>query len=57
MNTTLIIAVIVSLCIGGAAGVGASRYLVEKPACSGHDSSWQKFINVPPLPTNTGKSY
>jgi hypothetical protein len=57
MNFTLIIAIVASLCIGGAAGVGATRYLVEKPACSAHDTSWQKFINVPQLPTNTGKTY
>ena len=57
MNPTLIIAIIASLCVGGAAGAGVTHYLVEKPACAGNDAAWKKFINVPPLPTNTGKTY
>jgi hypothetical protein len=56
MNPFLIIAIIVSLCVGGAAGVGATRYLVERPPCPAHDTSWQKFMNVPPLDT-AGKTY
>jgi hypothetical protein len=56
MNPTLILAIIGSLCVGGAAGAGLSHYLVERPACP-QNTTWQKFINVPPLPTNTGKTY
>jgi hypothetical protein len=56
MNPTLIIAVIASLCVGGAAGVGVTHYLVDKPACAGNDAAWKKFIDVPALPT-TGKNY
>lgn len=57
MNSTLIIAIIASLCVGGAVGVGVTQFLVEKPACAGNDAAWKKFISMPPLPTNTGKSY
>ncbi len=56
MNPILIIAVIASLCVGGAAGAGITHYLVERPACAGHDAAWKKFINVPALPA-TGKNY
>ena len=56
MNPTLIIAVIASLCVGGAAGAGLSNYyLVEKPVCP-QNTSWQKFMSSPPLPT-TGTTY
>ena len=56
MNPTLIIAVIASLCVGGAAGAGLSDYyLVEKPACP-QNTSWQKFMSSPALPTE-GKTY
>ena len=54
MNPTLIIAVIASLCVGGAAGAGLS-YLVEKPVCP-QNTSWQKFMSSPALPTE-GKTY
>jgi hypothetical protein len=56
MNPTLILAIIGSLCVGGAAGAGVTHYLVEKSACP-QNTTWQKFMNVPPLPTNTGKTY
>jgi hypothetical protein len=57
MNLTLIIAVVASLCVGGAVGAGTIHFLVERPACAGNDAAWKKFIDVPPLPTNTGKNY
>jgi Na+/H+ antiporter NhaA len=56
MNSTLIIAIIASLCVGGAAGAGATHFLTERPACP-QNTTWQKFMNVPPLPTDTGKTY
>jgi Na+/H+ antiporter NhaA len=56
MNPKLIIAVIASLCVGGAAGAALSNYyLVEKPVCP-QNTSWQKFMSSPPLPT-TGTTY
>jgi hypothetical protein len=36
MNPRLIIAIVASLCVGGAAGAGVSHYLVERPACAKH---------------------
>jgi hypothetical protein len=56
MKLTFITAIIASLCVGAAAGAGVTGYLVEKPACSTHDTSWQKFINSPPQ-QDSGTTY
>jgi hypothetical protein len=56
MKITLIFIVVASLCVGGAAGAGVARALLKEPACQAQDSSWQKFINVPPQ-TDAGTTY
>lgn len=60
MNYTLILVVIASLVVGGAAGAGATRWLLAtpqpaQPACA-QDNSWKQFLGAPVQP-QAGKTY
>ncbi len=57
MNYTLILVVIASLVVGGAAGAGATRWLLAtpQPACA-QDNSWKKFLGAPVQP-QAGETY
>ena len=69
MSTNLIVTIVVSLMVGGAAGAGVTRFVQPTPAppptpaCppapapqAHQDDQWHKFISVPPL-TYQGKTY
>jgi hypothetical protein len=60
LNPTLIISIIISLCIGGAAGAGIGSVVLRQPACTtaapAETQQWQNLKPVKPL-DDTGKTY
>jgi hypothetical protein len=60
MNYTLILTVIASLVVGGAAGAGASHWLFSPPSAAPQacpqDNSWNQFLGAPVQP-QAGKTY
>jgi len=58
-NLKLVILLVISLCVGGVAGVGISHAVFPSPTCTARPTGakeWQQFKNVPPL-DDTGKAY
>jgi hypothetical protein len=56
MNPTFIVTVIVSLCVGGAAGAGVTRIVFQQPACVTVPAQGPNPLAAPPL-TDPGKTY
>ncbi len=56
LNSTLIVSVLASLCIGGAVGASVVKITMQVPACATAPAPPQGLRTSPPL-DDTGKTY